>query len=76
MYSRLCWSTNWSIFPCTISSLLQIPEFKLETVDKNLLVEFPLLNPIIIVVVVVVVVVVIIIIIIMAVKHKDALRMP
>ena len=42
--------------------------------DKNLLVEFPLLNPIIIVVVVVVVVVVviIIIIIIMAVKRKDA----
>ena len=45
--------------------------------DKNLLVEFPLLNPIVIVVVVVVVVVVvIIIIIIMAVKRKDALRMP
>ena len=38
--------------------------------DKNLLVEFPLLNPIIIVVVVVVVVVVIIII--MEVKRKDA----
>ena len=38
--------------------------------DKNLLVEFPLLNPIIIVVVVVVVVVVVIII--MAVKRKDA----
>ena len=43
--------------------------------DKNLLVEFPLLNPIIIIVVVVVVVVVIIIIIIiiiMEVKRKDA----
>ena len=40
--------------------------------DKNLLVEFPLLNPIIIVVVVVVVVVVVIIIIIMEVKRKDA----
>ena len=39
--------------------------------DKNLLVEFPSLNPIIIVVVVVVVVVVIIIII-MEVKRKDA----